>query len=323
MPVCLSIQGKSSRIISVGRGVRQGDALSATLFNLTLESAVRKVGLSGSIIYKLKQAHAYADDIVLIARNMTALTEMFQIIENEGRRLGLRINESKTKYMKMATTALHEPRARNLNIGGYVFENVENFSYLGSELNTENKISQEINRRIMLGNRAYHANFKMLKSKLLSHKTKTTIYKTLIRPVVTYGCEAWTLTVKDMNALKIFERKMIRRIYGPVREGDVWRIRSNSEINAILQSKDVVRFIKARRIGWLGHVSRMSPDRIQRQLLDGRMFGSRRRGRPRRRWLQEVTDDLSRMGIGNWRSLVGERPNWRRIVEDAKAHPGL
>jgi hypothetical protein len=79
----------------------------------------------------------------------------------------------------------------------------------------------------MTGNKAYYANSQLLKSALLSRSTKVKLYRTLIRVVVTYGAETWTLNISDENAFQIFERKVIRKIYGPVYEDGVWRVRSN------------------------------------------------------------------------------------------------
>jgi uncharacterized phage-like protein YoqJ len=83
------------------------------------------------------------------------------------------------------------------------------------------------------------------------------MYKTLIRPVVTYSSETRVLQREDENNLKRFERKIIRKIYGPTKQEEQWRIRNNEEIDEILKKADIVRFIKARRIVWLGHVERM------------------------------------------------------------------
>ena len=81
----------------------------------------------------------------------------------------------------------------------------------------------------------------MLKSKRISRRSKLQICKTLIRPIVTYGAETWTLTVTEENALRRFERK----IYGPVIDNGVWQIRYNSELCRFMGGEDKVRFIKA------------------------------------------------------------------------------
>jgi hypothetical protein len=77
-----------------------------------------------------------------------------------------------------------------------------------------------------------------------------------MRPVVTYAAETWTLNISDENALRIFERKIVRKIYGPVCEDGVWKIRSNSEINSLLQGQDIVRHTKSLSLSLLGHVER-------------------------------------------------------------------
>jgi hypothetical protein len=78
------------------------------------------------------------------------------------------------------------------------------------------------------------------------------IYKTLIRPVVTDGSETWTLTKSDESFLRIFERKILQKIYGQIQEGDIWRNRNNEELNRSINGEDIVKFIRAQRIRWLG-----------------------------------------------------------------------
>jgi len=88
-----------------------------------------------------------------------------------------------------------------------------------------------------------------MKSRALNRNLKLKIYKTLIRPVVTYGCEAWTLTTRDEQHLRIFERKILRKIFGPLQDKDgSWRIRMNHKLNEPIGNADMVRFIKSRRI---------------------------------------------------------------------------
>jgi uncharacterized membrane protein len=84
-----------------------------------------------------------------------------------------------------------------------------------------------------------------MKSKALNRKSKLKIYKSLIRPVVTYGCKVWTLTNRDEQHLRIFERKILRKIFGPVQDKDgSWRIIMNHELSKLIGNADILRFVK-------------------------------------------------------------------------------
>jgi hypothetical protein len=187
-------------------------------------------------------------------------------------------------------------------------------------LDNRGAVSHEINKRIMTDNKAYYANSQLLKNALLSRSTKLKLYITLIRPVVTCAAETWTLNISVENALRIFERKLIRKIYRPVCEDGVSRVRSNSEINSLLQGEDTVRHAKSLRLSWLGH---MESERTPKCLLNGEFFGVHRRGSPRKRWFQDVKDDLRQMRIGKWKDKAQEQNTWRLIVKEVKAHQGL
>ena len=94
------------------------------------------------------------------------------------------------------------------------------------------------------------------------------LYKTLILPVLFYGAEAWTLLSTDAAALRVFERKVLPKIFGPVRVGDDFRIRFNSELYELLNDMDVVQRINIQRLRWLGHVVRMEEDAPARRVFD-------------------------------------------------------
>jgi hypothetical protein len=109
------------------------------------------------------------------------------------------------------------------------------------------------------------------------------IYKTMIITVVTYSSETWTLTAKDENNLQIFERQILRKIFGPVNIDNVWRIRNNMESYNLIEGADIVRFIEALQIKWLGHIQRMAQARPTRKLLDWKPMGTRPVGKQRQR----------------------------------------
>jgi hypothetical protein len=127
-----------------------------------------------------------------------------------------------------------------------------------------------------------------------------------------------------MKHLRIFERKLLRKILGPVQNKDgSWRIRMNHELKELIGNADIVRFIKSRRIAWLGHVMRMDGKRIPKRILELKPKGRRIRGKPRKRWVENIEEDIQVLGIRGWRKLSKERTEWRRNTEKGKTHSGL
>jgi hypothetical protein len=106
------------------------------------------------------------------------------------------------------------------------------------------------------------------------------------------------MTSEEMNALRIFERKIVRRIYGPINEGESWRIRTSKEIEYILEGADTVKFIKSLRLRWCGHIERMNNERMKKKMTT-KIEGTWKRGRPCKRWIDEVEEDLKIIGIRN------------------------
>ena len=106
--------------------------------------------------------------------------------------------------------------------------------------------------------------------------------KTLIRPAVSYGVEAWMLTKKEEQALLIFERKIFRRIYGTKYENGEWKSRTNRELEEMSKGENIVKWMKGQRISWLGYLERMEEDRMPKKIFTQELERTRRRGRPRK-----------------------------------------
>jgi hypothetical protein len=141
---------------------------------------------------------------------------------------------------------------------------------------------------------------KFLSSRLLSKKLKIKIYRTINLPVVLYGCETWSLTLREERKLRVFENMVLRRIFGP-RSDEVtgeWRRLHNEELNDLYSLPNIVRVIKSRRMRWAGHVARMGEERGVYRVLVGKSEGKRPLGRPRRRWVDNIRMDLQGVGCG-------------------------
>jgi hypothetical protein len=101
-----------------------------------------------------------------------------------------------------------------------------------------------------------------LSSRLILKNLKIKVYKTVILPVVLYGCETWSLTLGKEHRLRVFENGVLRRIFGPKREDDgSWRKLHNDELHNLYSSPNIVRVIKSRRMRWAGHVASMGGQR--------------------------------------------------------------
>ena len=127
-------------------------------------------------------------------------------------------------------------------------ERVEEFKYLGTTITDQNSIQEEIKSRLKIGNAFYHSVQNLLSSRLLSKNLKIKIYRTIILPVVLYGCETWSLTLREECRLRVFENRVLRKIFGPKMDevtGE-WRKLYNEELNDLYTVPNIVRVVKSR-----------------------------------------------------------------------------
>ena len=137
-------------------------------------------------------------------------------------------------------------------------------------------------------------------------------------PVVLCGCETWSLTRREERKPRVFENKVLRRIFGPRRDevtGE-WRRLYNEELSNLYSSPNSVRVIKSRRMRWAGHVARMGEERGVYRVLMGKPEGKRTLRRPRRRWMDNIRMDLQEVVCGyvDWIGLAQDRDRWRTLV---------
>jgi hypothetical protein len=137
-----------------------------------------------------------------------------------------------------------------------------------------------------------------------------------------YGAETWVLSKADGLRLGVFERKILRRIYGPICEGATWRSRYNAELYRLYDETDLVT-VRITRLRWVGHIVRMQDNLQCKKVTLDKPEGRRRVGRPNQRWMDGVTKNTERLGVRNWRIKARDRDVWRRLIESAKTLHGL
>jgi hypothetical protein len=127
----------------------------------------------------------------------------------------------------------------------------------------------------------------------MSKKLKLRLKNTIIDKTLTYASESWTLTKRDRKQLNIFERKVYRRILGPVYDNakENWRILTNKEIYASVKKPPIIETVRLNRLCWFERVQRMEENRIPKRVLYMNFGTTRLRGRPKNRWQDEVRED--------------------------------
>ena len=135
---------------------------------------------------------------------------------------------------------------------------------------------------------------------------------------MTYASETWGLKETIIQKLLVFERKTLRRIFGPTKENQIWRIKTNKELDKLIKHKNIVNCIKAQRLSWFGHVQRMPDTRTVKKIFKWKPLTKRSQGRPKYRWGDNIKQNIFQMKIKIRIACVQDRRKWKEVVEKAK-----
>ena len=124
--------------------------------------------------------------------------------------------------------------------------------------------------------------------------------------------------VKWLNRLMVFERKIMRKIFGPTYENRSWRIKTNEELDKLIKHENIINFARTQRLGWYGHIERMQETRMVKAIHTWKPISKRPTGRPKILWEDDVTEDIQRLKVLNWKTFVQGRRRWKEVVGKAK-----
>jgi hypothetical protein len=187
--------------------------------------------------------------------NIDTVNKNTQTLIDASKEVCLEVDVERTKYVLMS----HDRNAdqnRDIKIATRSFENVSQFRYLGMTVTNQNLIQEETKRRLNSGNVCYHSCY-LLSSHLLSKSLKMRIYKTVILPVVLYGCETWYLKLREDHRLGVFLNRVLKRMFGPKMDERMerWRNLHNEELHHLYSLLCIIRIIRSGRMRWAEHLA--------------------------------------------------------------------
>ena len=270
----------------VTKGVRQGCILSPHLFSLYTEGIMREVehdqrknnydepAVQGLRLRDLR----YADDTALLSTTTRGLENLITAVKDHSDCKGLQLNVKKTKIMDIDKCT----EEAVIVIDGEEIERVDSFEYLGARIEADGKTTPDIKRRLAIATAKLAKMDSIWKGQCKD--TKLRILKSIIFPTAIYGCEAWTISQDDMKKITAFEMKSYRKILRISWKDKV----TNEEVldRVGLGSPNLLQNIKKLKLSYFGHIKRH--DSLERHILEAKIEGKRGRGRPTRRWEQDV-----------------------------------
>lgn len=308
---------QESRKFETKDGLRQGGVMSPALFTAFMDDIIRKcrprIKKLDAGVRELKNVQisecAFADDVIVMANSERDLQRNMNIWNDTLKDFGMNMNYNKTKVMAIA----REPQRIRIEVEGIILEQVTQFNYLGVIIDETGKQDIDLNERINKVNKLYYTmNKTFINKREVTKKTKMNVYKTIFRPILTYGSETWTLSNRMKKKLEATEMKYLRRVKGSTLMDKV----RNTQIREELEIKPVTEFVEKRQLSWWGHLQRMDRDRPVRQVWEARMTGKRNRGRPKETWDDTVRKTLIEKGL-SWaegRTLAKDKKQWAKFI---------
>ena len=336
MRATVRVPGGFTDGIHVRNGLRQGCVMAPVLFNLFFGLVVERWsavllerGIEAGVAFRhmigalfprsVRRAVPgaisdieYADDAVLFASTRLAAERCTAAFSEVASSFGLCMSVAKTQFFVAGHGVTVEDRM-GIQVGEGVVECVPSFVYLGSVITPDSRSADDVARRIANAAKAFGALLNVFQDPALSLSTKRHLYTACVTTTLLYGSECLTPLRADLARLDKFHHRCLRAILGVSRTRQWEEHISSAQLrerwgDAIAMSDRV----RHRRLEWLGHVARLDPERVPKQLLFSHLLTSRPACGPRRRWRDVIREDLRE--VPNWFAVATDRTAWRNFI---------
>ncbi|EYC10637.1 hypothetical protein Y032_0054g2471 [Ancylostoma ceylanicum] len=310
--------------IPIAKGVRQGDTISPKLFTAALQWAMkslnwdeRGIRVDGRFLSNLR----FADDIVIFSRSTEEAQAMLNELNEVGKKIGLRMNRTKTKFMKNAFCD-----GERIELEGTQIAETMSYVYLGRSLNMENDLKEELGRR----RRAAWAAFGPLREatdQLTDHELRAHLLDSTVLPALCYAAETWSDTAATLKPLRTVHKALERCLLRYNRCRQLQAGLRSSDLRRISRLHDPAEYVSKAKHRWAGHIMRREDDRWTRRTLEWIPRETKRpRGRPPTRWadvfaarmdqlnaqLETSQNSRRRRPRCSWMTMARERIEWKR-----------
>ena len=291
-----------TNVFPINIGLHQGSALSPYLFALVIDEVTRDI--QGDIPWCM----LFADDVVLVDESREGVNRKLELWRQTLESKGFRISRTKTEYMRcdFGTTISEDG---DVSLGGQVVPKKDTFRYLGSMLQRDGDIDEDVSHRIKAGWMKWRQASGVLCDKRVPQKLKGKFYRTAIRPAMLYGAECWPTKRRHIQQLSVAEMRMLRWICGHTR---LDRVR-NDDIRDRLGVAPIEEKLIQHRLRWFGHVHRRPPEApVHRGIIRRDNNVKRGRGRPNLTWEEAIKRDLKEWNIPM--ELCLDRSAWKEAI---------
>ena len=278
-------------------GLHQGSALSPFLFAIVMDR------LTDEVRQESPRTMMFADDIVICCENREDLETELERWRYALERRGLKVSRTKTEYM-----CLNGGDGEEIMLQGVGVTKVDEFRYLGSTVQSNGDCGREVKKRVQAGWNGWRKTAGVICDRRVSARTKGKIHKVVVRPAMLYGMETVPLTKKQEAELEVAELKMLRFALGVTRKDKI----RNDYIRGTAHVRRFGDKAREARLRWFGHVKRRDEGYVGRRMLDMDLPGRRRRGRPKRRFMDAVKEDMQVVGVTE--EDAEDRARWRRVI---------